>query len=283
VAESIITKKPYPQRALKPIPTEKYCKGCDCTLPSSDFCLTRTVTSTGRESRKLQTLCNRCLRERCKNQYQPKPKKQPHPADCPKQCSRCKEVKPPKEFGIKLSAGPVKVLTLGSRCADCRRIQGREWVEKNPERAAELRRKSSAKNAPRWREYKAEYFQRNKERIRLRNIRFRRDNTELLRARYKAAIYRRRANGYDSRLADIKRSIEDCLESYRVGNLYWDVYDSRLIENPTVDHIVSVSRAGGNSSDNMTVTSLSSNSSKGSLPLLIWLVKRLNAKNIHSS
>ncbi len=73
---------------------------------------------------------------------------------------------------------------------------------------------------------------------------------------------------------DVYAAMAATLESYRIGSLYWDAYDSKLIENPTIDHIIPVSRGGTNQESNFALTSKSNNSSKNSLPLLVWLAKR---------
>jgi hypothetical protein len=149
------------------------------------------------------------------------------------------------------------------------------WVENNPEKAKEHSRKSWAKaDKQKSREYQAKHFQENKEKIRLRNKEFRDANLENVRLRYLAAIYKRRAFGCDRRKSEVKAAISVALESYRIGDLYWDVYDSRLIEVPTVDHVVPVSLGGTNHEDNFVVTSLANNSSKNKTPLLLWMLRR---------
>ena len=95
-----------------------------------------------------------------------------------------------------------------------------------------------------------------------------------MRKRYIANIYKKIAMGCDKRLKHVRESIGEVLESYRVGDMYWDVYSSELIEKPTIDHIVPISSGGTNESANFCVTSLENNSSKNKMPLLVWLAKR---------
>jgi hypothetical protein len=141
-----------------------------------------------------------------------------------------------------------------------------------------LKRKASKDSDPsiskREKAYLADHFQRNKERIRLRNIEERRRNPEKHRLRAVANIARRRAFGDDRKMPEVREAIASALESYRIGDQYWDVYESKLIDVPTVDHLSAISRGGTNAPDNLTVTSRENNSSKGTLPLIVWLAKR---------
>jgi hypothetical protein len=110
------------------------------------------------------------------------------------------------------------------------------------------------------------YHERNKERIRKRNL-----------VRYEATGGR--ANQYPKTERPDGRKIAqaavvECLELYRIGDQYWDVYDSRLIDSPTIDHIVPVTAGGTHTADNFCVTSLENNASKGNRSLLVWLAKR---------
>jgi 5-methylcytosine-specific restriction endonuclease McrA len=68
--------------------------------------------------------------------------------------------------------------------------------------------------------------------------------------------------------------IEYTLESYRIGERYWDVYSSQLISKPEIDHITPIVDAGGNEWPNMAVTSRRNNAAKGGLPLLQYLLAR---------
>ena len=83
---------------------------------------------------------------------------------------------------------------------------------------------------------------------------------------------RKRMGGADD--AAIKENFFGCLEAYRIGNQYWDVYESCLIDEPTIDHIVPLKSGGTNDIDNLCVTSKSNNSAKREASLLMYLWKR---------
>lgn len=73
---------------------------------------------------------------------------------------------------------------------------------------------------------------------------------------------------------ELRKIVRDVFESYRIGELYWDVYDSCLIEKPTIDHIIPLVGGGYNEFENLTITSLRNNSSKRNTPLIVWMAQR---------
>ena len=85
---------------------------------------------------------------------------------------------------------------------------------------------------------------------------------------------RRTEQGWDKKAPEVRAAIEQTLELARIGDKYLDAYSGELIEEPTIDHIVPLSKGGTNDLDNLCVTSLSNNSSKFNDDLLVWLVKR---------
>lgn len=268
-------------RAFKPIPIEKICIDCQRKLSADNFSLIGFKTSTGRTGNKLRSCCKSCYSLRGKAKRVLKGRKPPHPVDQPRVCKKCKILKEPDNFWKRLSLGINKVPTLDSVCHKCKFIDAKRRADADPERYKKYRHVSrQGRDKAKWAAYAAEYFQDNKEKIRLRNIEFRKKNPEKMRARYIAAIYKRRAF-CDKREPVIREAIQSCLESYRIGDMYWDVYDSCLIEKPTIDHVLAVSRGGTNSMENFCVTSTTNNSSKNAQPLLVWLAKRA-AKQVNA-
>jgi 5-methylcytosine-specific restriction endonuclease McrA len=85
---------------------------------------------------------------------------------------------------------------------------------------------------------------------------------------------RRIAGGWSKNSKAVRKAIEETLELARIGNQYLDAYTGELIDEPTIDHIIPISKGGTNDADNLCVTSLSNNSSKFNDSLLIWLIKR---------
>lgn len=73
-------------------------------------------------------------------------------ADQAKQCRKCGETKPLDEFGTyietRLASGTPEE-RVHARCKRCRVRAAREWNERNPERAAQLRADYERRNAPR--------------------------------------------------------------------------------------------------------------------------------------
>lgn len=191
------------------------------------------------------------------------------PIDVPRTCTLCGKEQSPDSFS-KRSRG--SYLALSARCIPCAKTPPSVQKTYDQRRAAAVvldpTRNELQKN------YAAKYFQENKERIRLRNIEARKRDPEKTRVRTIANIMRRRALGCDERISEVRAAVYETLEAYRVGNLYWDAYESRLIEKPTIDHLSAVTCGGTNSAENLTVTSRANNSSKGTLPLLVWLSKR---------
>ncbi len=277
--ESVTQKKPYPKRACWDLPASKRCTKCGEVKAAAHFKIRQYKTSTGRDSRKLHSMCDPCRKtyelEKSRKHKPPKgtPKGlPPHPVDQPKRCSGCREVKTPTEFG-RINNGK----SLASRCKLClsmsRKPQRPEKVTEYVQRRRELERSSPELMAAK-KKYAADFFQANKERIRIRNLATRRLNPTPTRARSSAATSKRRSKDPTCRLSETRAAIEYTLESYRIGDEYWDVYSSELIKTPTVDHLTAIFRDGTNAVENLTVTSLANNSSKGVLPLLVWLAKR---------
>lgn len=247
----------------KPLPAEKRCIDCKAVKPQGDFAIVNYTTGTGKRSQKMKPNCKACQGLRDAKRYVAHPHV-PHGLEKPKYCRVCKSTKPAVEFGrVKRSSGEV---ALYSNCKSCVRERGKKYVSKH-----RVRRPVD------YAIYGRQWYIANKERIRIRNQEFRKANPEKMRARYIAAIYKRKAFGCDKKNPEVRRAIEATLESYRIGDQYWDVYESKLIDKPTIDHIVPLSAGGDNSADNFTVTSLSNNSSKNKLPLTVWLTKRVAA------
>jgi 5-methylcytosine-specific restriction endonuclease McrA len=90
---------------------------------------------------------------------------------------------------------------------------------------------------------------------------------------------RRLEKGWNKKSPEIRAAIEQTLEQARVGNKYLDAYTGDLIDIPTIDHIVPISKGGTNDADNLCITSSSNNSSKFNDDLVIWLIKRAQKSN----
>lgn len=274
--ESIPQEKKLRNRSLWPLPESKRCTKCDTVQDACNFKVREYKTSTGRDSRKLHSMCHPCRLKYNYSKFKRKgtPKGKPaHPIDQPKTCPKCKVITEPE--GFYLLQGKSGKKYLASYCKECcRKIEFS--LEKRREYDLKRRRKedSDPERLAKKKAWHADNFQENKERIRLRNMQRRRDRPDIVRARAIASAIRRSSFGDNRRIPEIKQAVADALDSYRIGGMYWDVYESKLIEVPTVDHIDPISRGGLNVFENLTVTGLATNSSKGSLPLIVWMAKR---------
>jgi hypothetical protein len=253
------------------LPLEKLCAECKEVKPASEFRILNYTTCVGNRSQKLFPYCKPCVNIRWKR-YRLHKLKNRKPLEEPKLCPGCKTIKHPDDFGNHsyITSAGNKSRKLQARCKECRR-EHRKFARQQ-HREYEARYRKQHKNSPAFKERAAANFQRNKERIRLRNIAFRKANAELVRQRYIAAIYKRNAFGCDKRKTEIRAAIAEALESYRIGDLYWDVYDAQLIEVPTIDHIVPLSSGGTNTADNFATTSHKNNSSKNSARTISMLL-----------
>jgi 5-methylcytosine-specific restriction endonuclease McrA len=209
-----------------------------------------------------------------------------------KTCVACGETKPLSEYYARVRYGAVRPY---ARCKECLKAYERDryephprpkqtaeekkvwvsrWQKANRDKMTRWARVSREKKLDQYKAKETEYYHRSKEQ-KLQQARLWRDaNREVVRLYSKAATQARRAKGWRHDLKAIRLAIQDCLESYRIGDQYWDVYESRLIDEPTIDHIVPLSAGGSHTSDNFCITSVSSNSQKSDAPLIVWLAKR---------
>jgi hypothetical protein len=265
-------------RILAPrTPDEKRCPQCGEIKLAAQFGISSFTTPAGDTGTKLRSWCKPCSSAYVSARRIRRPFI-PHDITQPKQCNMCKTVKPADEFPFITRNGRK---ALGSYCNQCESDRRKTEEYKIFRRAYEKQLRTEGRlwiNKAEGKNYAAEYYQQNKEQIRQRNKAFRDANPEIMRKRYIAAIYKKLAAGCDKRLKHIKLAITEALDSYRIDNMYWDVYSSELIEVPTIDHIVPLSAGGVNTADNFCVTSRLNNSSKNNLPLLVWLAKRLSAQ-----
>jgi hypothetical protein len=153
----------------------------------------------------------------------------------------------------------------------------RDYQKSNRGKMNSYREAWKAKNREYFEAQAAAYYEANKDRIRERDKARRKAEKETAKTRWRSerlAKKARRDAGWRKEAPAIQVAVTECLESYRIGNQYWDVYESQLIDNPTIDHIVPVTAAGTHTADNFCITSLENNASKGNRSLLVWLAKR---------
>ena len=303
-------------RPFKPLPAEKSCGLCGEVKPADKFYASKYITMTGRRSVQLSWDCRDCHNIGAREKYvkaNPRPedhvdesnrvivrKAKPIPSE--QNCKVCGQLKSISEFHtLKYTtrAGNAKerpCLTCRS-CANTKKL-----IKKYPDmadqliasRVAGLRGKIYARvKVKGLKELPEEKACRDCGQVKAQcEFVLRRFTTSTGRQSRKLSsacipCWNRRnlAKGHTRRVyprgdhKDVYAAMEFALESYRIGDMYWDVYGSCLIEKPTVDHIIPVARDGSNHEDNFVVTSKSNNSSKSDTPLLIWLLKRANRIN----
>lgn len=170
-----------------------------------------------------------------------------------KVCTRCKEEKPIGDFHIEKRYGGKP----RARCKTCGNSTSAAWRERNAEANAE---------------YLREYYSSNKEALTAYNVKYRGENRETLKARQAEW---RRANPSHARVAMAKRralklayqgeayghdDVLSLLESQQGQCAYCAV---ALEDDFHVDHVVPLSRGGGNGADNICLACPPCNFSKG--------------------
>lgn len=178
-----------------------------------------------------------------------------------KLCPRCNEVKSSDFFGKTsyVTNQGKRSIRLVRFCVECTRLVRMENYWRNHAEETKRHRDYHANNRDFLNEKAKVYRTVNAEKVRIARV---------------ACEHARRSTGYEPKRKDVAEMIQYVFESYRIGDKYLDPYDGKLIDFPTLDHIVALSRDGTNHIDNLTVTSLSNNISKHNKPLLIWMLHR---------
>jgi 5-methylcytosine-specific restriction endonuclease McrA len=120
----------------------------------------------------------------------------------------------------------------------------------------------------------ARYRAANRSQLNARLSDYRRRNLEKTRRQRADSEQRRRARGYNACVKSVRGLTAEVLESYRIGDRYLDAYTGDLVDKPTIDHVIPLSRGGAHAIENLCVTSRANNTSKHDTPLLIWLLQR---------
>ncbi len=192
-----------------------------------------------------------------------------------KQCIRCEQLKPIGLFPFsswRIRANGESRRYVESYCKACKNEYARLNLKASKaawQRQYRLRDLESFKIAKRI------SHQNNRESHNARCKRWVALNPDKRRLTSRISAQKRRVDqGWNRKSPDIRLVIEQTLELARVGDKYLDAYSGELIDDPTIDHIVPISKGGTNDADNLCVTSLSNNSSKCDDSLIVWLVKR---------
>ena len=185
-----------------------------------------------------------------------------------RRCKACGQEKPRSDFYFQKSNGQTS-----TKCKPCKSQESVRYAstlaERNPA-AAERRRAYHAdyraKNAERMRQYWANYYASNRETILPRVKEWQRSNKEYAAAR--AARRRAMTSGPDSYTGDdVKR-----LFSAQKGKCA--CCRTSLARGYDVDHVVPLSKGGGNGKDNIQLLCPTCNASKGAKDPVIFMQQR---------
>lgn len=162
-------------------------------------------------------------------------------------------------------------------CGDCRltrksAVSAKRYIANREHRlAAAAEYRAANKDAVKIRI--KNWYKANRERNKKTQDAWREANPDKVMMHARASSHNRRALGFGNISKATRAAINESLESYRIGNMYWDVYGCELIEKPTIDHIVPLVSGGSNDSENLAPTSRSLNCSKNDKPLIVWMAE----------
>lgn len=179
-----------------------------------------------------------------------------------KTCNKCNIEKPIADFGVRrdLKDG------LNTICKECNRLKSKRFRRDNPEHARELDRKSKLKNRDKKVIYQRAYYQKNKDRLDVKNREWDRNNPHCKTARCsKRRALKKQAITPTTCLSTIKDIYNNCPEGYHV------------------DHIVPLAKKGKHHQDNLCYLPASLNVAKGAKILEDYpeLLKQFNEQVIY--
>jgi HNH endonuclease len=265
---------------------QKKCKKCGELKFVHDFSTSRELTRSGEHRIRVRATCKQCNNLHCREyrrDYRSKGIKKTVQSDVEpttKRCIRCGDVKPIEIFqwsGWRLRVSGELRRYRGSYCTPCANEYARNRENIKAKKAAYQRQYTKTS---RGRTLKRLNRIKNKETHNAKCRLWVAQNLEKRRLVVRISQQKRRLKGWDVKSAEIRAAIEQTLELARIGDQYLDAYSGELIDDPTIDHIVPISKGGTNDPDNLCVTSMRNNASKFNDSLLLWLIKR--AQRFHA-
>lgn len=196
-------------------------------------------------------------------------------------CRRCGSKFPIGEFPVQSNAHVDGSSLITHICRPCKNARNNSTYPLRREKVLASCRSYRLRDPVATKLRKQADYQRNKVACNARSVKWARENPEKRAAIKVASEIARRKNGWSRNSRAVRVAIAQVLDSYRIGDQYWDVYESCLIDKPTIDHIVPLASGGSNDPDNLVPTSLSNNSSKSTNSILLWMLKKVNGLHLH--
>lgn len=242
---------------------EKCCTRCGEIKPIERFGLTGWFSLKNGERRRYKTAhCLDCAAEykrdrRAGRRWEPSPNK------TERKCCTCGILKPNSEFQQQRYERGIR---FRSECRECGKVRCRNDWQTNSEKRKQKTKIWRTRHRTELLAYDREYRQNNREKWQV----------------YGRRNYaNRKGAGFNPGDPSVRDAVAQALELARFGDRYLDAYSGELIDKPTIDHIVPLSKGGTSDVDNLCVTSRRTNASKRDNDLLVWLVKR--AKQFHAT
>jgi hypothetical protein len=256
---------------LNILPEDKKCTLCHEIKPAAQFLLHKRPSG----NRNLSTRCRACTNKLTSAKRTKRDRKRTSfPYGTSRICKHCNQFKSSDELILNNSGRDVAVT---NECKECRlRIQ-KEQRAKDNAKFRKWERDYLGRLTPEQKAARIEKLVvRNRKFSEQRNAKIRADrkiNPIKYKAKDAASHNRVRDYVFNKTVTKIGKEVRFALEAYRVGDEYWDVYNSRLIKCPSIDHVIPLVSGGDNDRDNLVPTARGTNSSKGKRSLIVWMAR----------
>lgn len=234
----------------------KQCSRCGQVKPIERYALMGTIFLKNGEPRRYKAAeCLDCQAEYARLRRAGL-RREPKPQKSERKCCTCAIVKSNTEFHQQRYERGIR---FKSECKSCGSARGKILRQADPEKWKQKCRNWRKQHPDERLAYDREYRDKNREKWQI----------------YGRKNYaNRKAAKFNPASPATKEAVAQTLAQARFGDQYLDAYSGELIDDPTIDHIVPLSKGGTSDPDNLCVTSKANNASKHNNDLLIWLVKR---------
>jgi 5-methylcytosine-specific restriction endonuclease McrA len=180
-----------------------------------------------------------------------------------KACSKCKQVKPTSEFGIKRSTKS----GLYSQCLPCTRLARAKYRQRCADSIKKQQRSNYLRNAEKRKAYAEAWHKANPDKFKSYQSISKKRNKESIAANTRRRNAKRKENG-------IYKISKQELIKLNEGSCFYCGSTQRI----TVDHVVAISRGGTDSIGNLVSACKSCNSQKRQLTIMEWRLFRAKRK-----